>query len=106
MKASVPDIVKSLQLMGCLALLLAAGFLMGTSVVESDIYRAFCLVAFFTSIIGIILVFLKLSFYWAKFEIRQRNSNFRKEAYFFACGFFKLTLVQFDEEFLAFVRLG
>jgi hypothetical protein len=63
MKASVPDIVKSLQLMGCLALLLAAGFLMGTSVVESDIYRAFCLVAFFTSIIGIILVFLKLSFY-------------------------------------------
>jgi hypothetical protein len=57
MKASVPDIVKSLQLMGCLALLLAAGFLMDTSVVESDIYRAFCLGAFFTSTIGIILLF-------------------------------------------------
>jgi len=37
--------------------LLAAGFLMGTSVVESDIYRAFCLGAFFTSLIGIILLF-------------------------------------------------
>ena len=43
--------------MGCLALLLAAGFLMGTSIVESDIYRAFCLGAFFTSVIGIILLF-------------------------------------------------
>jgi len=57
MKASVPDIVKSLQLMGCLAILLAAGFLMGTSYMESDIYRAFCLGAFFTCIIGIILLF-------------------------------------------------
>lgn len=57
MKASVPDIVKSLQLMGFLAVLLATGFLLGTSVIESDIYRAFCLGAFFTCIIGIILLF-------------------------------------------------
>lgn len=57
MKASIPDIVKSLQLMGFLAVLLAAGFLMGTSFIESDIYRAFCLGAFFTCVIGIILLF-------------------------------------------------
>ena len=57
MKASVPDIVKSLQLMGFLAVLLAGGFLMGTSVIESDIYLAFCLGAFFTCVIGIIMLF-------------------------------------------------
>ena len=57
MKASVPDIVKSLQLMGMLAVLLAAGFLTGTFVLESDIYRAFCLGAFFTCVIGIIMLF-------------------------------------------------
>jgi len=57
MKASVPDIVKSLQLLGFLAVLLAAGFLGGTSLIESDIYRAFCLGAFFTCIIGIIILF-------------------------------------------------
>ena len=57
MKASVPDIVKSLQLMGFLAVFLAAGFLLGTSFIESDIYRAFCLGAFFTCVIGIILLF-------------------------------------------------
>lgn len=57
MKASVPDIVKSLQTMGCLALALAAVFLSGTFFIESDIYRAFCLGAFFTCVIGIILLF-------------------------------------------------
>ena len=57
MKASVPDIVRSLQLMGFMAVLLAGGFLMGTSVAESDIYRAFCLGAFFTCVIGIIMLF-------------------------------------------------
>jgi hypothetical protein len=57
MKASVPDIVKTLQLMGFLAVLLSVGFLIGTSVIESDIYRAFCLGAFFTCIIGIIMLF-------------------------------------------------
>lgn len=30
---------------------------MGTSVIESDIYRAFCLGAFFTCVIGIIMLF-------------------------------------------------
>lgn len=57
MNASVPDIVKSLQMMGGFAVLLAAGFLAGTFSIESDIYRAFCLGAFFTSIIGIIMLF-------------------------------------------------
>ncbi len=57
MKASIPDIVRSLQLMGLLAVLLSAGFLTGTFVIESDIYRAFCLGAFFTGIIGIIMLF-------------------------------------------------
>lgn len=57
MKASVPDIVKSLQVMGLLAVLLATGFLMGTSFIESDIYRAFCLGAFFTCVLGIIMLF-------------------------------------------------
>ncbi len=57
MKASVPDIVKSMQLMGFLAVLMSVGFLIGTSVIESDIYRAFCLGAFFTCIIGIVMLF-------------------------------------------------
>ena len=57
MKASVPEIVKSLQLMGFMAVLLAGGFLGGTFFIESDIYRAFCLGAFFTCVIGIILLF-------------------------------------------------
>ncbi len=57
MKASVPEIVKSLQLMGFLAVLLSGVFLTGTFVLESDIYRAFCLGAFFTCVIGIIMLF-------------------------------------------------
>ncbi len=57
MKASVPEIVRSLQLMGFMAVLLAVGFLSGTSFLESEIYRAFCLGAFFTCVIGIILLF-------------------------------------------------
>ncbi|NKB38136.1 MAG: hypothetical protein GKR93_13395 [Gammaproteobacteria bacterium] len=57
MKASVPEIVRSLQLMGFLAVLLAGGFLSGTFLLASEIYRAFCLGAFFTCVIGIILLF-------------------------------------------------
>ena len=57
MKASVPSIVKSLQLMGLLGILLSVVFLIGTSVIENDLYRAFCLGAFFTSILGIIMLF-------------------------------------------------
>lgn len=57
MKASVPDIVKSLQIMGFLAVLLACAFFSGTVLMESDLYRAFCLGAFFTCVIGIILLF-------------------------------------------------
>ena len=57
MKASVPDIVNSLQTMGSLAVALAGVFLSGTFVIESDIYRAFCLGAFFTCVIGIVLLF-------------------------------------------------
>ena len=57
MRASVPDIVKSLQTMGFLAVALAGVFLSGTFFIQSDIYRAFCLGAFFTCVIGIILLF-------------------------------------------------
>ena len=57
MRASVPDIVKSLQTLGLLAVALAGVFLSGTFFIESDIYRAFCLGAFFTCVIGIILLF-------------------------------------------------
>jgi hypothetical protein len=57
MKASVPSIVKSLQLMGLLGILLSVAFLIGTSVIENDLFRAFCLGAFFTSILGIIMLF-------------------------------------------------
>ena len=57
MKASVPSIVKSLQIMGLAGFLLSAGFLAGTFVIESDIYRAFCLGAFFACILGIIMLF-------------------------------------------------
>ena len=57
MKASVPEIVKSLQIMGFLAVLLSGAFLAGTFYIESDIYRAFCLGAFFTCVIGIIMLF-------------------------------------------------
>lgn len=57
MKASVPDIVKSLQLMGFLAVLLSTMFLVGSFMIEGEIYRAFCLGAFFTCVIGIIILF-------------------------------------------------
>ncbi|MFQ5659938.1 MAG: hypothetical protein ACE5GZ_05890 [Gammaproteobacteria bacterium] len=57
MKTSVPGIVKMLQVLGFLAVLLSTGCLAGTFIIESDIYRAFFLGAFFTSIIGIILLF-------------------------------------------------
>jgi hypothetical protein len=57
MKASVPNIVKSLQFMGLLGILLSLAFLTGTFVIESEIYRAFCLGAFFTFTLGIIMLF-------------------------------------------------
>ena len=57
MKASVPEIVRSLQFMGFLAVLLSGGFLAGTFYIESEIYRSFCLGAFFTCVIGIIMLF-------------------------------------------------
>lgn len=75
MKASVPDIVKSLQLMGMLAVLLAAGFLTGTFVLESDIYRAFCLGAFFTCVIGIIMLFGFSKVILLLGEIRDRSGE-------------------------------
>ena len=43
--------------MGFLAVLLSGGFLAGTFYIESEIYRAFCLGAFFTCVIGIIMLF-------------------------------------------------
>ena len=43
--------------MGFLAVALAGVFLSGTFFIQSDIYRAFCLGAFFTCVIGIILLF-------------------------------------------------
>ena len=43
--------------MGFLTVLLSCGFLAGTFVIEEEIYRAFCLGAFFTCVIGIIMLF-------------------------------------------------
>ncbi len=57
MKSSISSIVKRLQILGYLTMLLSAGFLAGTFLIESDIYQAFFLGAFFISLLGIILLF-------------------------------------------------
>ena len=57
MKSSISGIVQRLQILGYLTMLLSAGFLAGTFLIESDIYQAFLLGAFFTSLLGIILLF-------------------------------------------------
>jgi len=54
---SVPGIVYSLRVLGSAAIAVAALCLLCTFLIESDIYRAFCLGAFFTGLIGIILLF-------------------------------------------------
>jgi len=77
MKASVPDILKSLQIMTFLAILLACVFLGGTFVIESDIYRAFCLGAFFTCVIGVIMLFGFCKVIALLGEIRDRSDEAR-----------------------------
>ncbi|MCH7696479.1 MAG: hypothetical protein IIB73_09350 [Proteobacteria bacterium] len=57
MKSSISGIVKRLQILGYLAIFLSVGFLAGTFLIESDIYQAFFLGAFFISLLGIILLF-------------------------------------------------
>jgi hypothetical protein len=75
MKASVPSIVKSLQIMGLIGVVLSIGFLIGTSVIESDIYRAFCLGAFFVCILGIIMLFGFTKIITILGEIRDQGCN-------------------------------
>ena len=57
MKTSIPTTVKTLQTLGFLAVLVAAGCLFGTFLTQSDIYMAFLLGAFLVSLISIILLF-------------------------------------------------
>lgn len=57
MRASIPAVVTVLRGLGLVAILVSAGFLGATFVLRSDIYRAFCLGAFFASLIGIVLLF-------------------------------------------------
>ena len=52
MKTSIPTTVKTLQALGFLAVIVAAGCL-----INSDIYMAFLLGAFLVSLISIILLF-------------------------------------------------
>lgn len=57
MKTSIPGTVRTLQVLGFVAILVAAGCLYGTFLVNSDIYMAFLLGAFLVSLISIILLF-------------------------------------------------
>jgi hypothetical protein len=57
MKTSIPTTVKTLQTLGFLAVIVAAGCLFGTFLTQSDIYMAFLLGAFLVSLISIILLF-------------------------------------------------
>lgn len=57
MKTSIPTTVKTLQALGFLAVIVAAGCLFGTFLINSDIYMAFLLGAFLVSLISIILLF-------------------------------------------------
>ena len=57
MPASLPGIISTLQLLGGIAIAATAGCLFGTFVMDSDIYRAFMLGAFFTGLLGIVLLF-------------------------------------------------
>jgi hypothetical protein len=66
MKASVPDIVSGLRILGFVAILATSLCLFGTFVenwsfaldgIDSQIYRAFCLGAFFIGLIGIVMLF-------------------------------------------------
>jgi hypothetical protein len=79
MRASVPNIVRSLQLMGLLGILLSLVFLTGASVIETDIYRAFCLGAFFTCILGIIMLFGFSKVIIILGEIRDQGKDETKE---------------------------
>jgi hypothetical protein len=57
MKTSVPGTVKTLQMLGFLAVIVAAGCLYGTFLTNSEIFMAFLLGAFLVSLISIILLF-------------------------------------------------
>ena len=57
MKTSVPGTVKTLQMLGFLAVIVAAGCLYGTFLTSSEIFMAFLLGAFLVSLISIILLF-------------------------------------------------
>ncbi len=75
MPASLPGIISTLQLLGGIAIATAAGCLFGTFVVESDIYRAFMLGAFFTSLLGIILLFGLAKIIELLAEIRDQQTG-------------------------------
>lgn len=56
-QTTLSSVVTSLRVLGFLAIVAASACLLGTFFIDSDIYRAFCLGAFFTSLVGIILLF-------------------------------------------------
>jgi hypothetical protein len=57
MITSVPGIANTLNVLGFLAIAVTATCLAGTFTINSDVYRAFFLGAFFTGLLGIILLF-------------------------------------------------
>ena len=75
MPASLPGIINTLQLMGGIAIAATAGCLFGTFVMESDIYRAFMLGAFFTGLLGIILLFGLAKVIELLAEIRNQHAG-------------------------------
>lgn len=75
MKKSVPGTVRTLQTLGFLAIIVAAGCLFGTFLIDSDIYMAFLLGAFLVSLISIILLFGFSKVIKLLEEIRDKANN-------------------------------
>lgn len=75
MKTSIPTTVKTLQTLGFLAVLVAAGCLFGTFITHSDIYMAFLLGAFMVSLISIILLFGFSKVIQVLGEIRDKTTD-------------------------------
>ena len=75
MKTSIPGTVKTLQILGFVAVIVAAGCLYGTFLTESEIYLAFLLGAFMVSLVSIILLFGFSKVIQVLGEIRDRHDN-------------------------------
>ena len=75
MKTSIPNTVKTLQILGFLSMIISAICLLGTFLTSSEIYMALLLGAFLVSLIGIILLFGFSKVIQLLGEIRDKTDN-------------------------------